>query len=60
MYNIEIFAEYVPSKQKFLADLCSRAFINQSYYNQFNELLSAGTIVLENVIYTNLDFEYDF
>ena len=60
MYNIEIVAEHIPSKMNFLADICSRAFSNDVYYSQFNELLSCGTIVLENICYNNLYFEYDF
>ena len=60
LYNIEIFAEYIPSKSNFLADLCSRAFSNEHYYTQFNKLLDNGTIVLENILYSNLYFEYEF
>ena len=39
MNNIELKAEYIPSKQNTLADLCSRAFSNESYFNNFNSLL---------------------
>ena len=60
LYNIEILAVYIPSKYNYLADVCSRAFLNESYFEQFNNLLRNGTIVLENVVYDNLYFQYDF
>ena len=60
LYNIEILAVYIPSKDNYLADVCSRAFSNESYFEQFNNLLRNGTIVLENVVYDNLYFQYDF
>ena len=60
MFNIEIFAEYIPSRDNYLADLCSRAFLNDSYFIKFNDLLRSRTIVLENVLYENLYFQYDF
>ena len=59
-FNIEIKAEYIPSKQNHLADLCSRAFSNNTYFNHFNKLLTEGTLVLENVFYNKFNFEYDF
>ena len=58
-YNIEIRAEYVPSKQNCLADLCSRAFSNEKYFSNFNHLLKQGTIVLEYFLYEKFYFEND-
>ena len=60
LYNIEILAVYIPSKDNYLAEVCSRAFSNESYFEDFNNLLRNGTIVLENVVYDNLYFQYDF
>ena len=57
-YNIEVRAEYIPSKQNYLADLCSRAFSNNMYYKNFNQLLDNGTIVLDNVCYEKFNFEF--
>ena len=59
-FNIEIRAEYIPSKQNYLADLCSRAFSTEFHFKNFNKLLAEGTLVLENVFYSKLTFEYDF
>ena len=56
-YNIEINAQYIPSKSNYLADLCSRAFSNQSYFENFNKLLDNGTLVLDMLHYTKLYFE---
>ena len=56
-YNIEIFAEYIPSKQNHLADICSRAFINETHFNNFKKLLSDGTLKLEVVHYDKFEFE---
>ena len=56
-YNIELKAEYVPSKDNFLADLCSRAFSSEAYFRNFNKLLEDGTLKLENVMYEKFDFE---
>ena len=58
-FNIEIRAEYIPSKENCLADLCSRAFSSDSFYKKFNECLLNRTFVLENVHYDKLNFEYD-
>ena len=57
-FNIEIKAEYIPSKQNHLADLCSRAFSNNMHFRNFNKLLSQGTLILENVYYDKFNFEY--
>ena len=59
-YNTEIRAEYIPSKENCLADLCSRAFSNEVHFNNFNQLLSNGTLILENVFYDKFSFEYGF
>ena len=58
-YNIEIRAEYVPSAENKLADLCSRAFSNNVYYKNFNDLLDNGTLVLDYVFYRKFEFEFD-
>ena len=58
-FNIELQAEYIPSKENHLADLCSRAFSNDIYYRNFNKLLMDKVLVLENVCYENLYFELD-
>ena len=58
-FNIEMQAEYIPSKENHLADLCSRAFSNDSYYRNFNKLLLDKVLVLENVYYEKLYFELD-
>ena len=50
-YNIELKAEYIPSKNNCLADLCSRAFSNETFYDNFNKLLYDKVLVLENVNY---------
>ena len=57
-YNIELKAEYIPSKQNHLADLCSRAFSNKTYFDNFNKLICDGTLVLENIYYDKFNFEY--
>ena len=57
--NIELRAEYIPSKQNCLADLCSRAFSSDKFYNNFNKLLAQGTLILENIIYDKFYFEND-
>ena len=59
-FNIEIRAEFIPSKENKLADLCSRAFSNDSFYKNFNDLLDNGTLVLDYVFYDKFKFEYDF
>ena len=58
-YNIEIKAEYIPSKENCLADLCSRAFSNDTYFKNFNQLLQDRVLVLENIFYNNFMFELD-
>ena len=58
-YNIELKAEYIPSKDNFLADLCSRAFSSDTHYRNFNKLLKDGTLILENIIYRKFDFELE-
>ena len=58
-YNIELRAEYVSSKNNHLADLCSRAFTNDTYFKIFNKLLQDGVLVLENILYENFEFELD-
>ena len=58
-YNIEIRAEFIPSKENYLADLCSRAYTNESYYRNFKNLLDNGTIVLETLFYEKFYFEHN-
>ena len=59
MYNIELRAEYIPSKENCLADLCSRAFSNDIFFRNFNKLLSDKILILENYYYEKLQFELD-
>ena len=59
-FNIELRAEYIPSKDNCLADLCSRAFSSDSYFKQFNKLLLDKVLILENVYYEKFEFELDF
>ena len=58
-FIIEIRAEYIPSKQNHLADLCSRAFSSELHFKNFNKLLLEKVLVLENVYYEKLEFELD-
>ena len=58
-HNIEMRAEYIPSKQNCLADLCSRAFSSDKFFVNFNKLLFQGTLKLENIIYEKFYFEND-
>ena len=58
-FNIELRAEYITSKNNVLADLCSRAFSSEVFYENFNKLLSNKTLILENVCYDKFLFEYD-
>ena len=58
-HNIEMRAEYIPSKQNCLADLCSRAFSSDKYFKNFNSLLNQGTLKLENVNYEYFNFAND-
>ena len=57
--NIELRAEYIPSKQNCLADLCSRAFLNQDYFNKFNSVLKQGVIKLDYIFYDYFYFQHD-
>ena len=57
-FNIEIRAEYIPSKSNHLADLCSRAFSSDIHFRNFNKLLTQGTLIIENVFYNKFGFEY--
>ena len=59
MYNIEIKAQYIPSQDNKLADLCSRAFSTDLFFNNFNKLLLEGTLVLENVYYDKFNFDHE-
>ena len=56
-YNIEVRAQYIPSKENYIADLCSRAFMNDVYFKNFNQLLNDKTIVLEVFNYDYLSFQ---
>ena len=58
-FNIELRAEYIPSRDNHLADLCSRAFTKNLAYNDFNMHLDNKTLVLENIIYEKFYFEHD-
>ena len=58
-YNIELKAQYIPSKENCLADLCSRAFSNDTFYSNFSKLLDDGVLKLENFCYQKFNFEYD-
>ena len=58
-HNIELRAEWIPSKQNCLADLCSRAFSSEKFFINFNKLLFQGTLKLENIIYDFFYFEND-
>ena len=58
-FNIELKAEYISSKDNYLADLCSRAFINEKYFANFNKLLLDKVLVLEHVYYDKFIFELD-
>ena len=58
-FNIELRAEYIASKDNVLADVCSRAFSSDVFYENFNKLLNDRTLILENVYYDKFNFEYD-
>ena len=58
-YNIELKAEYVPSKQNVLADLCSRAFSSETHFANFNKILQDRVLRLETVYYNKFDFEFN-
>ena len=57
-HNIELKAQFIPSKENVLADLCSRAFLNEYYFNNFNKCLLEGTLVLENIDYEKFNFDH--
>ena len=48
-FNIEIFAEYIPSKENHLADLCSQAYSDEMFFRNFNALLGQDTLVLDTI-----------
>ena len=56
-FNIELKAEYIPSKQNCLADLCSRAFMNDTQFQNFNKMLDQGIINLDYIYYDKFYFE---
>ena len=56
-HNIELKAEYIASKENCLADLCSRAFINDNYFQNFNKLLQDGVLTLDYIYYDKFEFE---
>ena len=58
-HNIELRAEYIPSKENCLADLCSRAFSNDVHFGNFNKCLINKTFILENLRYEYFDIEYN-
>ena len=58
-YNIELRAEYIPSKENYLADLCSRAFMNDTHFRNFNRLLNDRVLHLENILYDKFNFQLD-
>ena len=56
-YNIELKAEYIPSKDNCLADLCSRAFMSDAYFHNFNKFLQDGVLKLDYIYYEKFYFE---
>ena len=56
-YNIELRAEYIPSKSNYLADLCSRAFMSDVHFKNFNKLLTEGSLKLDFLYYDKFKFE---
>ena len=58
-YSIELRAEYIPSKENCLADLCSRAFSSDSHFSNFNRLLQDKVLNLENIFYDKFNFDFD-
>ena len=58
-FNIELRAEYIPSKDNCLADLCSRAFSSNKHFSNFNKLLSDKVLILEKVCFDKFQFELD-
>lgn len=59
-YNIDIKAQYIPSKDNHLADLCSRAFSSDVHFKNFNILLNNSTLILENVFYDKFNFDHEY
>ena len=59
-YNIEIRAQYIPSIENKLADLCSCAFNSESHFQNFNKLLLNRTLVLNDLYYDKFCFEFEF
>ena len=57
--NIELRAQYIPSKDNCLADLCSRAFSSAGYHANFEKLLLDKVLVLEVVDYGKFKFDLD-
>ena len=58
-YNIDIRAEYITSKNNFLADLCSRAFTNNIHFKNFEKCLKDKVLIIENICYDKFMFEYE-
>ena len=58
--NIELRAHYIPSKDNYLADVCSRAFSSETHYNNFNKLLNQGVLKLDVVCYDMFYFDKDW
>ena len=58
-FNIELRAQYIPSKENCLADLCSRAFSSNVHYRNFCNLLNDGTLILDHLYYDYFLFEHD-
>ena len=58
-YNIELRAQYIPSKDNCLADLCSRAFSSAGYHANFEKLLLDKVLVLEVVDYGKFKFDLE-
>ena len=58
-FNIQLRAEYITSRDNFLADTCSRAFSSEKYFNNFNLLLQNKTILLDPLFYNKFNFEYE-
>ena len=56
-YSIEMKACYIPSKKNQLADLCSRAFSNETYYRNFDKLLEDKVLILESTYYEKFEFK---
>ena len=57
--NIELRAEYVPSKENVLSDVCSRAYSSEKHFMNFNKLLLDKVLILENICYEKFAFEFD-